>query len=165
MLHLIFLSDKVEILTYDSGIKAQGRDPSWSYKFWGSQHMLSIWNHKIDEDHQGREYRQREREREKSFETEMWSTLSLRHDVEGKKPAKEIEKGAITGIGGNPGDTVLEAKLRKYFKKEWGIKFIKCCWQSNGPLNLAVKCHWWPWHEVPGPKDCLVWIQKTQRKI
>lgn len=48
----------------------------------------------------------------------MWSTLSLRHDVEGKKPAKEIEKGAITGIGGNPGDTVLEAKLRKYFKKE-----------------------------------------------
>lgn len=48
----------------------------------------------------------------------MGSTLSLRHDIEGKKPAKEIEKGAITGTGGIPGDTVLEAKLRKYVKKE-----------------------------------------------
>ena len=48
----------------------------------------------------------------------MWNTLSLRYEVEGKKPAKEIEKGAMTGTGGNPGDTVLEARLRNYFRKE-----------------------------------------------
>lgn len=58
-----------------------------------------------------------DRERRGS-KTKVWSTPLLRHEVQGKKPAKEIEKGEITGTRGKPVDTVLEAKLRKCFKKE-----------------------------------------------
>lgn len=57
----------------------------------------------------------------------IWNTPSLTYEVEGKKPANEIRKEADTGMEGKPGDSVLEAKLRKYCKKERLIKPIRWC--------------------------------------